>query len=287
MGSRKPLPHRYLGLDVARHTKGYYISQECYHEKVKELEIETKGRSKESVLSSDEKSSLRKLLGKLLWPAMQSRPDMVYPVSHLIGNIGESTISDVMQANKLIRKLKSGFHSLIYPNLGAPEDWQIVCFCDASLSNNNDSSTQGGYLVYLCNQKSLECSLIAWQSCKLKRIARSTLAAECIALIEGADCAILSHKILFYPRASNLEVKIFTDNASLVEAVYSTKQVNEKKLRLDIAYIKELCRFHKIQIAWISTAMQLADPLTKAQSPAADILDKSLLYASLKHVLAR
>ena len=85
-----------------------------------------------------------------------------------------------------------------------------------------------------------------WQTCKWKRIARSILAAECIAFIERADCAILSHAILhgFFIREPRIQnSKLFAHNTSRVDAVYSTKQVNEKKTQVDTVYIKGIVYF--------------------------------------------
>ncbi|ESO90517.1 hypothetical protein LOTGIDRAFT_164106 [Lottia gigantea] len=63
---------------------------------------------------------------------------------------------------------------------------------------------------------------------------------------------------------SQLPILCVTDKNSLVDAVNSTKQVNDKRLRLEISSIKELLQSGQISnIIWSETKAQLADCLTK------------------------
>ena len=56
----------------------------------------------------------------------------------------------------------------------------------------------------------------------------------------------------------------FTDNKSLHENVYSTKQVNEKRLRINIAEIRRLIEEKEVEsVKWIEEEVQIADILTK------------------------
>lgn len=55
-----------------------------------------------------------------------------------------------------------------------------------------------------------------------------------------------------------------TDNHSLFDALKSTKQVTEKRLRLEISSIKELLQANSIrEMCWSEAKSQLADCLTK------------------------
>ena len=53
------------------------------------------------------------------------------------------------------------------------------------------------------------------------------------------------------------------DNKSLFDNVYSVKNVSEKRLRIDIAIIKELVSEDRLVLEWVKTTSQLADALTK------------------------
>ena len=56
---------------------------------------------------------------------------------------------------------------------------------------------------------------------------------------------------------------MITDNEDLKDAAYSTTAVEEKRLRVDIADIRESVRQRVIKIDWVPKGYQLADVLTK------------------------
>ena len=99
----------------------------------------------------------------------------------------------------------------------------------------------------------------------MKRIPRSSLAAEAIAVLEGIDAPIFIRKLFQELTHHRLLVTVFTDNKSLYDAVKSSKYVQNKQLGIDIAAVKESINHNEIKnIEWINTKRQLADPLTKS-----------------------
>ena len=63
------------------------------------------------------------------------------------------------------------------------------------------------------------------------------------------------------------------DNRSLVEAVYSTKQVHDRHSRIDIGAFKELLNKEVKQIKWTPGFSQLANCLTKRSASGRDLLN--------------
>lgn len=62
----------------------------------------------------------------------------------------------------------------------------------------------------------------------------------------------------------SLPIIAYTDNKSVIEAVFSTKLVDDKRLRVDIAAIREFLETNDInQIKWCSGDIQLANCMTK------------------------
>ena len=55
----------------------------------------------------------------------------------------------------------------------------------------------------------------------------------------------------------------YVDNKSLVEAIYSTKLVSDKRLRIDLGAIKEMLKRDVNQVKWLPGSSQLANCLTK------------------------
>ena len=111
--------------------------------------------------------------------------------------VSVAKVLDLKRAKKLNRRLQfEKYIPLSFPNLGLSKDWNTLVFTDASLSNDRDIRTQGGFLIFLVNVKTLQACLLSWCSSRLRRIARSRLSAEAIACIEGADTAVFIKTLL-------------------------------------------------------------------------------------------
>ncbi|CAC5405450.1 unnamed protein product [Mytilus coruscus] len=99
-----------------------------------------------------------------------------------------------------------------------------------------DGGSQGGYVVFLMGYDG-NVNPITWQSKKLRRVVRSTLASEALALADGVDC-VISLAALFKELMHNgnelkhTPVNCFVDNKDLYHAIYSDKPVGEKRLRV-------------------------------------------------------
>ena len=62
----------------------------------------------------------------------------------------------------------------------------------------------------------------------------------------------------------NIMIKCYVDNKSLVEACYSTKAVEDKHLRINIAVLRDMISNKDISsVTWVQSAQQLAIVLTK------------------------
>jgi hypothetical protein len=123
---------------------------------------------------------LRSKIGQILWVARQSIPDVMYDACHLAASLKGASIPHVAEANKLIRRLKSEKVSLKFHNLGYVSP-QLVVFSDFSLGHLPDGGTQGGHLIVIMGQEG-KFSPLCWQSKRIRRVVRSMLAGETMAL---------------------------------------------------------------------------------------------------------
>ena len=98
--------------------------------------------------------------------------------------LNKATVDDFLHANKVVRKLKQRQVSLKYGCLKKP--YNLVAFCDTSYANLNDNFSQGGLIVFL-NGKDGNISPLYWNSKKMKRVCRSTITAETMALLEASS----------------------------------------------------------------------------------------------------
>ncbi len=104
---------------------------------------------------------------------------------------------------------------------------------------------------------------------KIRRVVRSTLAAETLSMADGIDLGVFLATLfceLNYGVANPkvLPIKCVIDCKSLFDAVKSTKSVTEKRLRLELSTIKEsLNNKQVIDVKWVESHKQHTDCLTK------------------------
>ena len=121
------------------------------------------------------------------------------------------------------------------------------------------------------------CILLDWQSKRMGRVVKSTFSAELTAAIDGIGAATVTHKMLLELTAVYIPLCVYVDNKSLVEAVYSTKAPQNKRLRFDITFLRATIDRKEVSfIPWIQSEWQSADCLTKTCQKSADLLLKTL-----------
>ena len=108
----------------------------------------------------------------------------------------EGKISDLSKALKAVNRLKVIRSMISFPALSRTiDDWKIVVFTDASLGNiKNGTGRTAGHIIWLmdCHGK---CCPLSWHASKIKRVVRSTIAAETLSLQEGLECGFYYRKM--------------------------------------------------------------------------------------------
>ena len=97
--------------------------------------------------------------------------------------------------NKSIRKLKADNVALHFNDAGSIEEASILCYCDSSFRNLKGENSQGGHILFLQGSNG-KVSAVIWQSKKFKKMVKSTLAAEALALDESADACFYVRTLL-------------------------------------------------------------------------------------------
>ena len=103
---------------------------------------------------------------------------------------------------------------LRYENLGDDSSQKLVVYADAVDGNLPDGGSQGGYFIFLVGQNR-KCSLPSWQSKKIQRIVRSSLAAETLSLSNAVDTTIFLKKMfseIYFAGQKNLPIYVITNN---------------------------------------------------------------------------
>lgn len=139
-------------------------------------------------------------------------------------------MKDLKQANKTVIVMKKNPLSVKFPCVRIFEA-SIVVVSDASYANLPDGSSQGGYVIFMVDSSG-RCCPLSWQSRKIRKVCKSTLAAEGWSLVEGLDAAELIVTQLNELFNLLLPVVCFTDCKSLYNAVQTSNTLEDKGLRI-------------------------------------------------------
>ena len=270
IGSSEAGTFRYLGVNISSSpNQEQCIDQFSYASSLKPMTVSrARLNNKNSELTEKEKSEYRSIVGQLHWIATQTRPDIAFDACELSGSSSRATVSDITRLNKAVSKVTTDAYRISFPHMSDVSECFLECYSDSSFANLPDGGSQGGYVIFLVDRNEHRCPIF-WQSRKIRRVVKSTLAAETLALLDGAEAAFFIASIITeICMVPPLKIYCNIDNKSLLEALYSSKLVDDQRLRIDISVLQDMITKKEItSVHWVPTAKQLADCLTKKGVP--------------------
>ena len=183
----------FTGINFKQTANCISMSQESYIDGL--VPIRTDDLPKSGSFNSTQIRRVRGLVGQLQWAAKLTRPDISFSSCNLSSRAKHSTMIEAKEANKLLKKLKLQQYEISIPNIGNIVEASLVVFSDASHKILADGNSQGGFIVFLkgVNEK---LAPLVWTSHRLKRVVKSAMAAETMALLEAAEHAMLLKSVL-------------------------------------------------------------------------------------------
>ena len=134
---------------------------------------------------------------------------------------------------------------------------------DTTFNNLPNGGSQRGHIIFLTDFHNKCCPLI-WNPSKVKRVVRSTLAAETLALNEGCETALYLSQILGeILHLEHIPITCITDNKSLYDVTNSLTSTTDRLLRVEIATIRQICERKQATRKWVEGKHQPSDCLTK------------------------
>ncbi|CAC5372113.1 unnamed protein product [Mytilus coruscus] len=191
-------------------------------------------------LTQEEQTDYRRMVGQLNWAVQGSRPDLAFELVDLSTKLKSALVCDLLRAVKNIGK-----------------------------------KYRSSYIVWIKDRIG-KCCPISWQANKIKRVVRSTIAAEALSLQDGLETALYFRKIIEDICGVGeriIPITAFIDNKSVPEALKSTKLVVEKRLRIDIAAICEMIQNNYVEVKWCPGKVQLANSMTKRGASGIELLN--------------
>ena len=262
-GTEQSVAFRYIGIEIQQHDDfSISVNQNNFARSLTKLAIPV-GVDKHAPLSDSQRKNMRSKLGQLNWLANVSRPEISFDVCFLSSKQKESTLVDLQAVNKIISRVQSIDSSLTFPVLDE-ESLKITVYADASFNSLPKGGSQGAQLVLLTD-KYRNCSPIGWNSSRLRRVVRSALGAETLAFCDGCELAfyIADNTSALQHKEQKVKVDAITDSRSLFEALGSTKQPSNHRLRVEINALRDMVDEGDISVRLVKGARQISDPLTK------------------------
>ncbi|CAE8625872.1 unnamed protein product [Polarella glacialis] len=291
------LPATYCGKFVQATPQSFCITQPRGLSRLEYLQLlPERRRMSDAPLTADEQTAYRSVVGQLLWLATQSRPDLAFEVSKAAQLFSTATVQTLLQLNPQIK------HAMTEPSLGITirrglidlRTASVVAYGDSAFANMPGEKSQYGVTVCLTHQVPEFVTgdfslgvLWTWVSATVKRVVRSTLAAEAYAVSEAAEFAQMMCQLLteitqpvavgaapqtlkaLEQCSAQRPVMVITDSQNLASTVgKDATAVADKRLRIVVAMLRELFASPGCTLQWRPTCLMMADPLTKQdQSP--------------------
>ena len=258
----------YTGFKLTQSEQGIILDQSHYVENIRLPMVDAERmKMKDEPLSQEELTEMRELGGVTNWTVRTSRPDLSFDMIDISTKFKGGKVQDLANAKKVVSNLKRNPAHITISNVGNIKACEIWCFSDAAFRNLNEGEdSAGGFVILLVNVFTGKCAPIDWKANKIKRKVASTLAAETISLGTALDSAVAIRDMISEITGNKirLQVKAIVDNKSCRDAIYSTTSVSERRLRAEIAVIKDLQTEGIIsEVKWIRGQFMLADIMTK------------------------
>ena len=224
---------KYVGMQIQSRKNIILLDQNTYAKSLNLIEL-SKERSteKQCPVTDEEKKMMRAKIGQHLWLGRQTRPDLLFDTSDLSTRVNRANVQDLIDTNKVIKKALNEKVTLKFKKIESP---RMKVYSDSSLGNLQSSNTQGGYFICLqSGDKSI--TPLSWSSKKLRRVVRSSLAGETLAMADAMDNGIFSASLYTELMTGSvhpekLHISLVTDCQSLHDNLTSSKAVSEKKIK--------------------------------------------------------
>lgn len=272
---------QFLGIKITRTTKGIKLSQEFYiQESAKQLGLEnqkpnksplTEGQVK-SFLSPDTKAQplppkditmYKRIVGKMLYAAICTRPDMAFATS-LLGRYAHAPNSNHLSAAKhaMAYLLSNASAGLLFPAGVVKGNDNLLAFSDSDFAQTEGRKSISGVAVFFYQM------LIHWLSHRQSCVSLSSSEAELRAMLDTTKICIwlrMLLKELGYEQTT--ATIIYEDNQPAISLTKETASFQRTK-HIDVihCFMQEKINKDKIvRIIYVPTNDNAADIFTKQQ----------------------
>ncbi|CAK0798712.1 unnamed protein product [Prorocentrum cordatum] len=268
-------------------------SRREYTESIEKIPISNERRKdKEAKATPEERAMLHSGNGQIQWLVRSTRMDLAFRLveSQARAHDSDLRVQDLLDFNKLVSDAKTDHVDITFQKIYI-DDSIVVAVGDSSHGNVGKTKTasQAGLVILLADNKDdqflrgrpAKVTPMLWRSHRIKRVVRSTLAAETMAALEAVESGDVLRQHLVEPHdglgywthMDDVKATKVTDCKSLCDLLQKRGAVpSEKRLLIDIESLRNDLEFNKVVSKWVSTKQMLADCLTKHDVRAGDYM---------------
>ena len=253
----KSHPLKFNGAVIELHGESITINQPQQIKRIQPVTINTP-TSKEQYITQRARGA---------YIASVCQPEMAFGLSFAAQQSTNPTDNDTNLLNRCLSwQIRNSTRGLKFIPLDL-DTLKIVAFTDSSFANNQDFSSQIGFVIALTDVNN-NANIIHWTSVKSRRVTRSVLASELYAMSLGFDAATTIKatldQILSKRRTTPIPLTIFTDSKSLYDCLIKLGTTNEKRLMIDLMCLRQSYQRREItEVVWIKGEENAADAMTK------------------------
>jgi hypothetical protein len=231
---------------------------------------------KDEALIGKDISMYRRLIAKLSYLALQTRPDIAYTVNVLAQFQIQPTMSDLKAAFRVLGYLRKTYNLGLYyqkkdikltvfESVTIPSDLTPEGYADASYGTEKDRKSRSGYVFFLFG-----CA-VHWMSKRQSTVTLSSTEAEFLALTEAIKEAVWMRQLLeeLFGKQFSQPSTIHQDNQSTI-AIALDPVHHQRVKHMDIKhyFIRQKLEEDIVKLVYCQSKCMIADVLTKALPPA-------------------
>ena len=288
---------RFKGRQISQMPNGEIVfDMEQFKHELEQIEVSKADKTKpERNLNTKEHTQFRGGVGSLGWFVDHCCPQLSFQLAELRRKQSSPTVQDLLRLNKVIRTAKV-IETKIKVRSIPVEHLRFMGVHDAAHANLEAGASQQGHLILAVHASITDCrvpvSVLSWQSKKIKRVVRSSLAAEASSMstcqehldwmrtmweqMTRSEFVLENYEQFLKARPSIL----VTDCKSLYDAIHkegAAPASTDKRLAIELAIIKAKAVSGETDLRWIDARYQIADCLTKHASRKSEAVLQKIL----------
>ena len=261
----------FLGIKVSRNRqqRTMHLSQGSYIDQVLAKHLDKRTRTiavpmqeipeGKLVATKAQQKEYPKIVGKLLWIANCTRPDLSFAVSVLARHMREPSQEHYAAVQRTLRYLE-GTRNVGLTYRSDRQQESITAHSDASWASDTtvQRKSTSGSVAFVCGNP------VAWKSATQKCVSLSTVEAEFIAATEATREVLFLQHLLRSIGVATSTPTIFSDNTGCIQVSKDPAQ-HWKLKHIDTKYhfIRDNVQEGNVQVKYIDTKQNLSDILTK------------------------